>query len=76
MVVSGFYNCVSALLKYHSYQKIFSAIAGLDCSLIGSAVCFAPPGLATKDEIHKRRKNSTQLIHTVGQISFRRTKLT
>ena len=27
MVVSGFYDCVSALLKYRSYRKIFSAIA-------------------------------------------------
>jgi len=27
MVVSDFYDCVSALLKYRSYQKIFSAIA-------------------------------------------------
>jgi len=27
MVFSGFYDCVSALLKYRSYQNIFSAIA-------------------------------------------------
>jgi len=27
MVVSGFYDCVSVLLKYRSYQKIFSATA-------------------------------------------------
>jgi len=27
MVVSGFYDCVSALLKYRSYKKKFRAIA-------------------------------------------------
>jgi len=27
MVVSGFYDCVAALLKYRSYQNFFSDIA-------------------------------------------------
>jgi len=33
MVVLSFYNCVSALVKYRSYQKIIIAIALYDLYL-------------------------------------------